>query len=381
MKRNLLGIISAVVVAAPVCAAPQKNPRGMSVPPAPNVAAPVPNIVPTTTAVAPTSSAAQPQETILGRGSYVAAKANVQQHFADFFDVKQGGGPLILTLTHGYPKFSWVRIQVSGRQVASEKTFVTGTTQKIDIGGLVGTGTSQLQVEGAGPAGAKLIWQVSTTKSAIKMTSIDPNDEAVVGDKIRLLGDGFPTSPTSITVNFNNKVGRVLTATAKEISVEVPKDADTGDNKVSVKVGNWKSDPKTLKVRGIPELSGTNLQGVAPGMELIIYGKNFSEKAGENKVMFNNQVAAPVASATKTQLVVQTPNVGFIPGGTSTQVQDGLGFSPSMSTISVQVGKVKGKNTLSVKVGPFMYKDNPFDNSPDTPKGGDPRYTYTNPLD
>lgn len=51
-----------------------------------------------------------------------------------------------------------------------------------------------------------------------------------------------------------------------------------------------------------------------------------------------------------------------------------------MSTISLKVGKVKCKNTLSVKVGPFMYKDNPFDNSPDTPKAGDPRYTQGNPL-
>lgn len=112
----------------------------------------------------------------------------------------------------------------------------------------------------------------------MKVTSIDPNDEVVVGDKLKIAGEGFPTNPNNVTVNFNAKKGRITAATPRELQVEVPKDADIGDNKVTVKVGGWTSDAKKLKVRGIPELSGTNLQGVAPGMELIIYGKNFSEK-------------------------------------------------------------------------------------------------------
>lgn len=375
MKRNLIGLLSAIVIVAPACAAPQKK---LSIPPAPNVSSPVQNVVPTSTATAPAAAAA-PTEVRLGGGSYQVANPNVTSNFADYFDIKQAGQPLTLTLNNGYPKFTWVRVAIAGRQVATEKTFASGATTKIDISDIVGPGTSQLQVQGAGPIGAKFSWSLSSRKSSVKVTSIDPNDEAVVGDKIKIQGEGFPAA-SMIKVNFNAKSGRILTGTPRELSVEVPRDAETGDNKVTVKVGAWTSDPKKLKIRGIPELSGTNLQGVAPGMELIIYGKNFSEKAGENLVMFNDQVSAPVMSATKTQLVVQTPNVGFIPGGTSTRVDDGLGFSPSMSTISLKVGKVKSKNTLSVKVGPFMYKDNPFDSGPDTPRGGDPRYTQGNPL-
>jgi hypothetical protein len=373
MKRNLLGLITAIVVASPVGAAPQKSSGGLKIPPAPNVASPIPSIVPSTTAAAP---AAPSNEVRLGGGSYQVSNPSAQQRFADYFDVKQAGNPLTLTMTHGNPRFTWLRVAIAGRQVATEKTFATGGTQKVDVTDVVAAGTSQLQVEGAGPAGAKFTWQISTTKSAIKVTSLDPNDEVVVGDKVKIAGEGFPANPAAVQVNFNAKRARINSATPRQLQVEVPQDADTGDNNVTVKVGGWTSDPKKLKVRGIPELSGTNLQGVAPGMELIIYGKNFSEKAGENQVLFNDQVSASVTAATKTQLTVQTPNVGYIPGGASTTVADGA----SVSTISLKVGKVKSKNTLSVKVGPFMYKDNPFDTSADTPRAGDPRYTQGNPL-
>lgn len=373
MKRNLLGLIVAVSVAAPAFAAPQKG--GMKIPPAPNVATPIPNIVPTTTAAAP-AAGQQSNEVRLGGGTYQIANPSQTQRFADYFDVKQSGMPLTLTMTQGLPRFTWLRISIAGRQVATEKNFASGATQKIDVSDVVGPGTSQLQVEGAGPAGARFQWQISTMKPSITVTTINPNDEVVVGEKLQINGTGFPPNAAGMTVNFNAKQGRIVAASSKTLSVEVPTSADVGVNTLIVKLGSWKSDPKKITVRGIPELSGTNLQGVAPGMELIIYGRNFSEKPGENTVMFNDQVSAAVTSASKTQLTVTAPNVGYIPGGTSVQASDGA----SISTISLKVGKVKCKNTLNVKVGPFMFKDNPFDNGPDTPKGGDPRYTQGNPL-
>lgn len=374
MKRNLLGLIVAVAVAAPAFAAPQKG--GMKIPPAPNVATPVPNIVPTTTAAAAPAAGQQTNEVRLGGGTYQIANPSQTQRFADYFDVKQPGTPLTLTMTQGIPRFNWLRISIAGRQVATEKNFAAGATQKMDVTDVVGAGTSQLQVEGAGPAGARFQWQISTVKPTITVTGINPNDEIVVGEKLQVNGTGFPANAAGVTVNFNAKQGRILAASPRALTVEVPTTADVGTNTVIVKLGTWKSDPKKITVRGIPELSGTNLQGVAPGMELIIYGKNFSEKPGENQVMFNDQVSASVTSASKTQLTVLAPNVGFIPGGSSVQASDGA----SISVISLKVGKVKCKNTLNVKVGPFMFKDNPFDTGPDTPKGGDPRYTQGNPL-
>jgi IPT/TIG domain len=289
--------------------------------------------------------------TVVGSGTCVSANEKAQR-FVSYLELKDGmdKAPLTMHLTNG--GFSWFRILVANQVVATEKSMSGKHEANLDLTGVIQGGTNQLVVQAAGQPGAKLEWSV-TAPAVAKIDKVDP-DEVLLGEEIKIKGKNFSTNTSVDTIIFNGgKKGQVTRAKTTELTAKVPNDAEVGENKVSVKVNGVESNKVSIKLRGIPELSGSNLQGVPPGQNLTIFGKNFSKDLSENQVYFGDTPASVVAGST-TQLTVVVP---FIP--------QHVGHTPS--DIRVQVGKIMSKNTTPVQVGPQMYSDPGTAIGPDTP--------------
>jgi hypothetical protein len=282
----------------------------------------------------------------LGSASYVSKNDRVQR-FVDYVDVKSGMETAPLTLAITNDGFKWWRLLIANQVVATEKSLSGKASGTIDLTGIVQPGTNQLVVQAGGVPGSRLEWKVTTPASA-KLDKIDPQ-EALVGDTVKISGKGFSPKPANDEVTFNKKKGVVLKATTTSMDVQVPKNADMDDNVVAANIKGLKTNTLRIKIRAIPELTGSNLQGVPPGQQLIIFGKNFSKNTGENQVFFGDTQASVVSGDT-TQLVVVVPNLPYT-----------VGHLPS--EIRVQIGKFTSKNSISVQVGPQMYTEPGLDTS------------------
>lgn len=288
----------------------------------------------------------------VGTAGPYTARDNKVQRFTDYLDVKAGQNSAPLTMSIENNGFSWFRMFISNELIATEKD-LRGGSGTIDLSGVAQTGNNQIVIQAGGSPGAQISWKV-TTKAAAKLDSAEP-DEALVGDEIKLKGQRFSTVASENKVFFNNKTGEVKSATAKEIKVKIPKDVEIGDNKVSVKVGGQTTNSLKMKIRGIPEITSSNLQGVAPGQTIIIYGKNFSKDMKENKVYFGD-TPAEIVSGGIDNLTVIAPY--------GTPVVETL---TTPLNVKVQVGKIASKNTIPIQLGPKMFHDPGVYAGPDTP--------------
>jgi hypothetical protein len=295
-------------------------------------------------------TAVDASSTTVGSGSCVAPNTKVQR-FVSYVELKPGMDAAPLTLHLSNHGFSWFRLMIANRVVATEKSLGHAQEGDLDLSGMVQTGTNQFVIQAGGAPGAKIEWSV-TTPAMAKIERVDP-DELLVGEELKIKGKNFNAATSKNEVIFNGgKKGQVKKAKSTELTVKVPSDAEIGDNKVSVKVNGIESNKVKVKLRGIPELSGTSLQGVPPGQTIVLFGKNFSKDVGENQVFFG-ETPAQVVSGTDKQLVIVVPFVQYHEGHTPSQIR-------------VQVGKVMSKNTVGVQVGPQMYSD-PAVNGGDVP--------------
>ncbi len=238
---------------------------------------------------------------------------------------------------------NWVRIMLGDRVLANEQTLKGKDSFTSDLSGTVGSGPNQIVVKGQGNNGATFEWSLTTPRKP-KLTSVQP-DEVVVGETLTLTGDNFETNPALDIVNIGRKTLVPTTATATALKVKIPKNFEPGDYLVKVTIDGLSSHEVKVTIRGIPVLTGTSLQGVPPGANLTIYGKNFSKKLADNKVMFDSTNAEVVACTTD-QLTVIVPN--FYTG----LQQDTGGVAGQVGIpIRVKVGKVEASNTVSINVG------------------------------
>lgn len=287
----------------------------------------------------------------IGSGGPYTAKNNTAQRFVDYIELKQGqeSAPLTMTLTNR--GFSWFRMLIANKIVATDKTLGGRTTGEIDLSGVIQSGTNQVVIQAGGVGGSAIEWKI-TTPSVAKLEKIDP-DETLVGELVKIKGKGFSATPEKNEVSFNSKKGQVTQSKATELQVRVPKDADTGENKVTAKINGQKTNELKIIIRGIPEISGTNLQGVPPGYPVIVFGKNFSKKLNENQVFFD-KTSAQLVSGNETQLTVIAPNIPYREGHYPSEV-------------TVQVGKVLSKNSAKVQIGPQMFNDPGLEEGKGTP--------------
>ncbi len=298
-------------------------------------------------------------------GSYRLTGGKSEEQFTTLFnwqpDDAKNQNQLTFTATYtplggSGVHFNWLRIMMGGRMLYTERTLQGKNSVTMDMTGQIPSGTNQMVIQGQGSAGATVEWKI-TTPIKVKLTSVNP-DEVVVGGDVTLKGSNFDTTPTKDIVTIANKQVTVNKATATELKLKIPKNFQPGETEVKVTVNGMASKPLKITIRGIPELTGTNFNGVPPGAELTVFGKNFSKKLGENQVFFG-ETAASVVSGTTEQLVVVVPNFYADMGAVSGQV--GI-------PIKVKVGKIESSNTVPVTVGNSMWEDPGLKGGPDVPQ-------------
>lgn len=287
----------------------------------------------------------------VGEGGPYTAKDTKAQRFADYVDLKKEMESAPLTFTLHNNGFNWFRVLLANQVIATEKS-AKNDTVTVDLTGVIQPGTNQVVIQAGGKAGSTIDWRVTTVPQA-KLERVSP-DEALVGESVAIKGQHFALTPSANVVYFNNKTAKVTAAKATELKVTIPVDAEPGENKITAKINGVKTNEIKMKVRGIPSVSGTNLQGVPPGQTLMIFGKNFSKNLGENKVFFD-ETTAEVVSGNENQLTVVVPQMPFRAGHYPSQVR-------------VQVGKVISKNACSVTVGPQMFTDPGVEVGPNIPE-------------
>lgn len=271
---------------------------------------------------------------------------------ANFSPVAQPG----TAATH----LNWVRVFLGNRILATEQNLKGKSELTLDLSGTVDSGTNQIVVSGQGNAGASFEWKLTTPRK-VKLSSVNP-DEVVVGQDLTLKGQNFDPSPARDNITLGKKTFNPNTATTTEMKLRIPKDFPPGDYMVKVTVDSLSSKELKVVVRGIPELTGTNYNGVPPGAQLVIYGKNFSKKLAENKVTFDSTPAEVVAGTTE-QLTVIVPNF------TTGLVNDTAGVAGQVGIpIKVKVGKVESSNSVPINVGNSIWQDPGLKGGPDAPE-------------
>lgn len=259
----------------------------------------------------------------------------------------------------GSPHFNWIRVTLGNRILATEQTLKGKQEFALDLTGSVATGTNQIMVLANGTPGAAFRWKLTTPKKVL-LKSVNP-DEVVVGQDLTLKGENFDPAPDKDKITLGKKHFQANVASATELKLRIPADFAPGEYLVKVTVDGLSSKELKVTVRGIPELTGTNYNGIPPGAQLVIFGKNFSKKIAENQVSFAGQNAEVVAASPE-QLTVIVPN--FYTG----MDNDTGGIAGQVGIpIKVKVGKIESKNTVPINVGNSMWTDPGLKTGPDLP--------------
>lgn len=246
--------------------------------------------------------------------------------------LKQGQDvlPLTMTLSNGADgklKLKGIRIFINGRRIISEADFKGKDSISLNMSDILAGGDTQMEVQTYGSSGSTLTWVVTTPK--IKVSEIKP-DLAAPGEKVTISGKNLPKTASAYQIAVGKKTATIDSVTDKQINFTMPAGVEGGKQAVDLTIAGVKSDQLFIKVKVVPELSGTNMVACPANSPITIYGKGFAKNANDNIVTFNGQQAT-VSRVTDTSLEVMVPNLDF--------PQDGV-------VIKLKAMGVEAKNTL-----------------------------------
>jgi len=238
------------------------------------------------------------------------------QHFIDTINLEAGQleVPLSMTICNGsldVPSFKWFRIMVNGEIIATEQDLHGKEEGLKDISGLLRGSDLQVQIEAAGVPGANLWWTLSTQQ--MELTQVEPS-QAMPGQQVKLLGGNIPASANLLSVTFNGKPARVISASVGSVVVEVPSDASLGQNEIVLRTGKQTSNAVTMPVvsKPVPDILGIDVWMAPPGGTINISGRNFSSDASQNKVYFG-KIPAQISACSSNALSVIVPTWSWGP--------------------------------------------------------------------
>lgn len=279
----------------------------------------------------------------LGQSSQYSTATNKPMRFMDYVEIKSedAGLPLTLDILNGNnvsPGFNWVRVSLGGKNLFTQNNILNKKEIPFSVTGLLGAGTSQIVVEAGGIPGSTMSWKLLAARVAPTLTAGKPN-KAGAGDTITLTGTHFGSKTSAITVKFGGTNAEVKSASETSLDIVVPSNAKAGDNKVTVTTGGATSNSIIIAVIGVPELESLSLESGPPGQELIISGKNFSQKTAENTVTIAG-ATAEITGASTSSLTVIIPEV----------------YNPQYAVpVTVEVNGVKAKNSINMDIYNRVY--------------------------
>ena len=175
-------------------------------------------------------------------------------------------------------------------------TSATSTQLVVTVPNLTETGLINVTVNGQSAASSSNFTVTSGAITGFTPTSGPP------GTVVTITGDFSPTVANDY-LYFNGYVGASITsATSTQLVVTVPQGSTTGPLCISVSGGTAGCSISNFTVP-VPTITSFTPTSGTPGTVVTITGTNFSSTPASNAVKFSG-VAASVASATSTQLVV-----------------------------------------------------------------------------
>jgi FHA domain/IPT/TIG domain len=151
-----------------------------------------------------------------------------------------------------------------------------------------------------------------TLMHRVRVEKIEPQ-RARVGDTVAIVGRGFAASPADNVVLFDDKAGRVSTATPTRLEVVVPDVATMGADghpAVRVRVGRSESQPVELAVYSGPVLHGISPDVAMPGDEVVLAGTGW----GLGPTVRFGGLPGEVLEARETSIRVRVPAIDGGPG-------------------------------------------------------------------
>lgn len=186
---------------------------------------------------------------------------------------------------------------------------VTPDTAVVEVPRGAGSGRWHLTAGGIGPVDAPVDYRVLEPVAIAGFTP--PAGD--VGDRVSIQGTGFSPNAAENTVRLGQVPARVVSVGGREIVVEVPESARSGQFTVNV-TGNGEArarQPFMVTLR--PRITALDPDRGILGTRVTLRGTNFPADRALVQVRLND-IEVPVESVSREAIVVTVPTTGFQPG-------------------------------------------------------------------
>lgn len=240
------------------------------------------------------------------------ARAGAWQSRTDHIHLKHGQdkAPLVLKLINGAEgrqPITDLQVELDRKPFLTMKDFAGSNTLTRDVTGQLKAGDNLLTVKCFGPSGARLAWNLLTSKVVITRVSPDP---FTLKDSLVVEGRNFSDNLKSVSATIAGKPVEVASATSNQLQLKLPSNLHGGKSKLVVKVNGVKSNEFIIAVRSNPHLDWIDFVATAPGQPVTIHGKGFSKNAADNEVTFRS-VRARITSASEDRISCIVPEMHF----------------------------------------------------------------------
>ncbi len=276
------------------------------------------------------------------------SKGNKWQTFDSYITLRNGQDALPLTMTVTNAGYKGIVMFLSGSKLASDKDF-KGNLLTMQMTGALSGGDNKLTIQGLGPPGASLSWKLTTKKPVI--TAVTPTS-SVIEAEVKISGRNFAKQASANKV-LVGKIAVTPRFSAKDLVINVPKEAQGGKTTIVVEIGGIASKPFDFLVKFAPEVTSVDLISSPPGQPLTITGKGFSPVRGENQVMIGG-MAANIVSESATSITCIVPELQYPVWNVPVVVKSGGVESKKNGTLNLNVRVIPNDGV------PQLYTSAPF---------------------
>lgn len=189
---------------------------------------------------------------------------------------------------------------------------------------------------------------IVATPASVSITSLAPTFGAT-GSSITITGTGFSTTPANNLVRFGTTLATVTAATATSLTVTVPSNL-AGTQNVTVQVGSQTSAASPYQVR--PTIGSLSANAGIVGSTVTITGSGFDGLTPANNLVKFGTTTATVTGATANTVTVTVPATAgtqsvTVQVGSQTSSGSNYAITPVLSSLSAANGIVSSSLTLT----------------------------------
>jgi len=249
---------------------------------------------------------------VLQESKPLVTRVGAWQTWGDHLHLRRGQERLPLQLTFingadGRPKATDMKVFLGRDSLATFKDFKNGDSFSVDLAGKLNAGNNSLKVQGFGPSGARMKWQLLIQRPSVISISPDP---VGASDTMTINGKNFSDETEQIKVHVGNKYARPLSSTSDEIKVKLPNHSPPGLQPVTVSVNYVHSQPSSVSIRSNPRITRVSMLASPPSEPVTITGSGFSSDAKDNIVTVGGR-KAQITNATANSITFIVPNMPF----------------------------------------------------------------------